>query len=138
MQADETSPMKTTFHSDPPDPNYPETSGTTLPLLSAVLAGFAVTTIVQLMLRPGDEDLSPMEVMAITAFLVGVICFLSSIVFSHQGAGQSAGTIDGAVMHHLKRWSESSHSAGQRLSQAGPRYPRDRASNGIFSLNYPS
>lgn len=57
-------------------PNYPEVSGTALPLLATVLAGFAVTIIIQLTLRrssfpgldvPAEGVGSPILVSCITA-----------------------------------------------------------------------
>lgn len=66
---------------EPDEPNFPEVTGTTLPLLSGLLAGFAVTITVQLIMEPavaGDRRL----VVAITAFLLSVLFFLSSTVFA--------------------------------------------------------
>lgn len=64
-------------------PNFPEVSGTTLPLLTTVLAGFAVTIIVQIMVR-GDTDASlPTRVtIALLAFLVSTLLLLSSTTFA--------------------------------------------------------
>jgi hypothetical protein len=65
------------------DPNFPEISGTTLPLLAGVLAGFAVTSIVQLALSPDrGTGLSTSTEIAIAILLLSVVCFLNSIVFA--------------------------------------------------------
>jgi hypothetical protein len=71
------------FKQAPEHPNFPEVSGTSLPLLSTVLAGFAVTLTVQLMIRPdAADDLSGRSIVAIIAFLASTLLFLSSIVFA--------------------------------------------------------
>lgn len=64
-------------------PNFPEVSGTSLPLLSTVLAGFAVTIIVQLMVRPDPgEPLPAREVAALIAFLLATLVLLASTTFA--------------------------------------------------------
>ncbi len=64
-------------------PNFPEVSGTPLPLLSTVLAGFAVTIIVQLMVRPDPGmPLPAREVAALLAFLLAVLVLLASTTFA--------------------------------------------------------
>jgi hypothetical protein len=64
-------------------PNYPEVSGTTLPLLSTVLAGFAVTIIVQLVLLPDDTDTLPARVViALITFLLALLSFLLATAFA--------------------------------------------------------
>jgi hypothetical protein len=64
-------------------PNFPEVSGTSFPLLSTVLAGFSVTIIVQLMVRPDPgEPLPAREVAALIAFLLAVLVLLASTTFS--------------------------------------------------------
>jgi hypothetical protein len=70
--------------SSPADlPNMPEVSGTSFPLLTTVLAGFAVTIAVQLIIRPeASADLSTRETAAIIIFLASTLVFISSIVFA--------------------------------------------------------
>jgi hypothetical protein len=64
-------------------PNLPEVSGTSFPLLTTVLAGFAVTIAVQLIIRPDAEaDLSGRVVTAIVIFLASTLAFISSIAFA--------------------------------------------------------
>jgi hypothetical protein len=64
-------------------PNYPEVSGTTLPLLATVLAGFAVTIIVQLVLSPEGADSLPGSTnVALAAFLLSMLAFLSATAFA--------------------------------------------------------
>jgi hypothetical protein len=71
------------FNREPEHPNFPEVSGTSLPLLSTVLAGFAVTLTVQLMIRPdATDDLAGRSTVAIIVFLASTLLFLSSIVFA--------------------------------------------------------
>lgn len=68
---------------EPEAPNFPEVSGTSLPLLATVLAGFAVTIIVQLLLQPEvlEGPLTGVTV-ALIGFLLATLCFLSSTVFA--------------------------------------------------------
>jgi hypothetical protein len=64
-------------------PNFPEVSGTTLPLLTTVLAGFAVTIIVQIMVRGDTSESLPARVtVALLAFLVSTLLLLSSTTFA--------------------------------------------------------
>jgi hypothetical protein len=64
-------------------PNFPEVSGTSLPLLTTVLAGFAVTIIVQLMVRPDPgQPLPAREVAALIAFLLATLVLLASTTFA--------------------------------------------------------
>lgn len=64
-------------------PNYPEVSGTTLPLLATVLAGFAVTIIVQLTLSPtGPGGLAMLAEVALIAFLLSLLAFLAATAFA--------------------------------------------------------
>jgi hypothetical protein len=64
-------------------PNYPEVSGTTLPLLATVLAGFAVTIIIQLTLSPGGTGgLAVLAEVSLVAFLLSLLAFLSATAFA--------------------------------------------------------
>jgi hypothetical protein len=64
-------------------PNLPEVSGTSFPLLTTVLAGFAVTIAVQMIIRPEDgAELSTRSIVAIVVFLASTLVFISSIVFA--------------------------------------------------------
>ena len=64
-------------------PNYPEVSGTTLPLLATVLAGFAVTIIIQLTLSPaGAGGLAVLAEVSLVAFLLSLLAFLSATAFA--------------------------------------------------------
>jgi hypothetical protein len=64
-------------------PNLPEVSGTSFPLLTTVLAGFAVTIAVQMIIRPeGGAELSTRSIIAIVVFLASTLVFISSIVFA--------------------------------------------------------
>lgn len=64
-------------------PNFPEVSGTTLPLLATVLAGFAVTIIAQLVLSPESGDsLSGIPLVALAAILLALLAFLSATAFA--------------------------------------------------------
>jgi hypothetical protein len=64
-------------------PSWPEVSGTSFPVLTTVLAGFAVTIAVQLILH-GDSPaaLSPLMTVAIVILLASTLVFISSIVFA--------------------------------------------------------
>jgi hypothetical protein len=65
------------------EPNIPEVSGTSFPLLTTVLAGFAVTIAVQLIIRPDASEELPFRIVAaIVAFLASTLFFISSIVFA--------------------------------------------------------
>jgi hypothetical protein len=69
------------FSTQPEQPNGPEVSGTSFPLLATVLAGFAITIAVQLILQPVDD--SPTRVtIALVSFLLSTLLFLSSIGFA--------------------------------------------------------
>jgi|GEM_PF-4709630 hypothetical protein len=71
-------------------PNFPEVSGTTLPLLTTVLAGFAVTIIVQIMVRGDPSDSLPVRVTAaLLAFLVSTILLLASTTFAINAQAHS-------------------------------------------------
>ena len=64
-------------------PNFPEVSGTTLPLLATVLAGFAVTIILQILLSPdASGDIPRITLVALIAFLLSLLAFLSSTAFA--------------------------------------------------------
>jgi hypothetical protein len=64
-------------------PNLPEVSGTSFPLLTTVLAGFAVTIAVQLIIRPDPgTEISTRITAAIIIFLASTLVFISSIVFA--------------------------------------------------------
>jgi hypothetical protein len=64
-------------------PNLPEVSGTSFPLLTTVLAGFAVTIAVQLIIRPdADAEISGRVITAIVIFLASTLAFISSIAFA--------------------------------------------------------
>jgi hypothetical protein len=68
---------------EPQQPNSPEVSGTSFPLLSTVLAGFSVTIAAQLILRPdASEDMSLRVTVALVALLTSALLFLSSIGFA--------------------------------------------------------
>jgi hypothetical protein len=72
-----------TFHFGNDVPNFPEVSGTSFPVLATVLAGFAVTIAVQLILRPDGADALPGRiVLAIGAFLLSTLALLFSTVFA--------------------------------------------------------
>jgi hypothetical protein len=65
------------------EPNIPEVSGTSFPLLTTVLAGFAVTIAVQLIIRPDTSEELPFRIVAaIAAFLGSTLFFISSIIFA--------------------------------------------------------
>ncbi len=70
------------FREAPDSANGPEVAGTSFPLLSTVLAGFAITIAVQVILHPVIEDPSSRVVIALIAFLLGTLMFVSSIGFS--------------------------------------------------------
>jgi hypothetical protein len=74
--------VRPVFPSEPLDPNYPETSGTTLPLLSAVLAGFGVTSVVQILVTSTRDDLPTAVAVAVAGFLLAVLFFVHAIVFA--------------------------------------------------------
>jgi hypothetical protein len=64
-------------------PNLPEVSGTSFPLLTTVLAGFAVTIAVQLIISPDVRDeASALVTTSILIFLASTLVFISSIVFA--------------------------------------------------------
>jgi hypothetical protein len=65
------------------EPNLPEVSGTSFPLLATVLAGFAITIAVQLIIRTdAADDLAVRLVSAIAVFLISTLLFITSIVFA--------------------------------------------------------
>ncbi len=65
------------------EPNLPEVSGTSFPLLTTVLAGFAVTIAVQLIIRPDSAETLPLRVsLSIIIFLASTLVFISSIIFA--------------------------------------------------------
>jgi hypothetical protein len=70
------------FEETPEQPNGPEVAGTSFPLLSTVLAGFAITIAVQLILHPALEEPSSRVLVALVAFLLGTLMFISSIGFA--------------------------------------------------------
>jgi hypothetical protein len=70
------------FSKAPEQPNGPEVAGTSFPLLSTVLAGFAVTIVIQLLLHPALEDPSARVLVALVSFLLGTLMFISSIGFA--------------------------------------------------------
>jgi hypothetical protein len=70
------------FSQAPEQPNGPEVAGTSFPLLSTVLAGFAVTIVIQLLLHPALEEPSVRIVIALVSFLLGTLMFISSIGFA--------------------------------------------------------
>jgi hypothetical protein len=73
----------TSLHDNADQPNMPEVSGTSFPLLTTVLSGFAVTIAVQLIIRPDDTaDLPFRVVAAIVMFLASTLVFISSIIFA--------------------------------------------------------
>jgi hypothetical protein len=64
-------------------PNFPEVSGTSFPVLATVLAGFAVTIAVQLILRPDPaSDLPGRVLVALGALLLATLLLLLSTVFA--------------------------------------------------------
>ncbi len=75
-------PIEPVFREAPEQPNGPEVAGTSFPLLSTVLAGFAITIAVQLMLHPVFDDPSFRILIAIVAFLLATLMFISSIGFA--------------------------------------------------------
>ena len=70
------------FEQTPEQPNGPEVAGTSFPLLSTVLAGFAITIAVQLILDPASEDPSIRIYVALVAFLLATLMFISAIGFA--------------------------------------------------------
>jgi hypothetical protein len=79
---DEDKNLEPVFSQTPEQPNGPEVAGTPFPLLSTVLAGFAVTIAVQLILHPALEDPNFRVLIALVAFLLGTLMFISSIGFA--------------------------------------------------------
>jgi hypothetical protein len=72
------------------EPNIPEVSGTSFPLLTTVLAGFAVTIAVQLIIRPDTSEELPFRIVAaIAAFLASTLFFISSIIFAVNAQTQN-------------------------------------------------
>jgi hypothetical protein len=74
--------LEPVFKQTPEQPNGPEVAGTSFPLLSTVLAGFAVTIAVQLILHPALQDPTFRVLIALVAFLLGALMFISSIGFA--------------------------------------------------------
>jgi hypothetical protein len=71
------------FHYDNDVPNFPEVSGTSFPVLTTVLAGFAVTIIVQIILQPDGTDELPWRVtLGLAAFLLSTLALLLSTIFA--------------------------------------------------------
>jgi hypothetical protein len=70
------------FDETPEQPNGPEVAGTSFPLLSTVLAGFAITIAVQMILHPSFEDATARMMVALVSFLLATLMFISSIGFA--------------------------------------------------------
>ena len=70
------------FEQTPEQPNGPDVAGTSFPLLSTVLAGFAITIAVQLILDPASEDPSVLIYIALVSFLLATLMFISAIGFA--------------------------------------------------------
>lgn len=70
------------FRKAPDSANGPEVAGTSFPLLSTVLAGFGITIALQVILHPASDDQSVRVVIAVIAFLLATLMFVSSIGFS--------------------------------------------------------
>jgi hypothetical protein len=71
------------FHYDNEVPNFPEVSGTSFPVLATVLAGFAVTITVQILLLPGSTgDLSWQVTVGLAAFLLSTLALLLATIFA--------------------------------------------------------
>ncbi len=71
-------------------PNLPEVSGTSFPLLTTVLAGFAVTIAVQLIIRPDAAEALPLRItLGIVVFLASTLIFIASIVFAVNAQGHN-------------------------------------------------
>jgi len=71
------------FHYDNDVPNFPEVSGTSFPVLTTVLAGFAVTIIVQIILQPdGTDELTWRVTLGLAAFLLSTLALLLSTIFA--------------------------------------------------------
>lgn len=68
---------------DSDQPNLPEVAGTSFPQLTAILAGFAITIAVQLIIRPdGSSDVSRIIQIAIVVMLASTLLFISSVIFA--------------------------------------------------------
>jgi hypothetical protein len=64
-------------------PNLPEVAGTSFPQLTAILAGFATTIAVQLIIRPEDSAAIPqITQFAILVMLGATLLFISSVIFA--------------------------------------------------------
>jgi hypothetical protein len=74
--------LRPIFREAPDSANGPDVAGTSFPLLSTVLAGFAITIAVQVILHPAIDDPSTRVVIALIAFLLGTLMFVSSIGFA--------------------------------------------------------
>jgi hypothetical protein len=68
-----------------PDPNVLEVTGTTLPLLTTVLAGFAVTIIVQLINNTEAGELPTLLNSGLTLIALSVPLFLGAALFATWG-----------------------------------------------------
>jgi hypothetical protein len=75
-------PVEPVFSRAPEQPNGPEVAGTSFPLLSTVLAGFAVTIAIQLILHPVLEEPSLRTLISLISFLLTTLMFISSIGFA--------------------------------------------------------
>ena len=84
MSSENNDPEKTepVFEQTPEQPNGPEVAGTSFPLLSTVLAGFAITIAIQLVLDPVTEDPSARIYIALVSFLLATLMFISAIGFA--------------------------------------------------------
>ena len=71
------------FHYDNEVPNFPEVSGTSFPVLTTVLAGFAVTITVQLLLSPDSTgDLAWQVNVGLVALLLSTLTLLLATIFA--------------------------------------------------------
>jgi ABC-type multidrug transport system fused ATPase/permease subunit len=75
--------IEVSYPGEPEQPNAPEVSGTSFPLLSTVLAGFAITTGVQLVLGTDiAETMTGKIVVALVLVMLSALLFLSSTGFA--------------------------------------------------------
>lgn len=70
---------------NPHRPNLWEVTGTTLPLLSTVLAGFCVTIVVQLLIQPEARQTGDLLHLGLTFLAVSIPLFLASTAFAIWG-----------------------------------------------------
>jgi hypothetical protein len=83
MKTDHHARHRRTFHYGRDLPNFPEVSGTSFPVLTTVLAGFALTIAVQLILRPDDaNDLPLSATVALASFLFSILALIVATVFA--------------------------------------------------------